>query len=182
MKTPARKKKSWPIWVKLLLSGVVVLIVIGAAVLIYTGDNLLNNIRNYQPPAAKNEQPACGAQATSLGLATGHASVDKPAYFSTDGSDVFVSAQGFYHGTFAPTKGSAQIWVGDASNPPVLQKGSYDKVANSKVYALVDDSNYRKLQLPAGHYWIWTNDASDLVLAGCGQISGQQPNGDPATK
>jgi hypothetical protein len=180
MKAASRAKNSrhWRRWLLIVLASLTIAIAVFVGVVISVGSSMLDGLRNAKPPAAINEQPPCDTKATYISLADAFANVDKPAYLTTDGGDVYVSVR-YHGGLFDPAKGYANVWIGDATNLPTYNQQT-NQVTNAKLRLAVEDQNYRKAQLPAGRYWLWAS-GRDVVAASCGSISGLQPDGSPAS-
>lgn len=170
-----KKKIHWLRWI---------LIAVGVAVLFYSGIFVYATYRAAHDLTLLNgsskdndEVLECGASATQIALGSPYRGEGNPtASFTTDGSDILVSARHFEHGIFDSKVGRAGIWIGDAATPP-----SYDPqrnvVSHTKVELAVQEGGHKIVKLSAGQYWLWASNGGDLVVASCGHISGQQPNG-----
>jgi len=179
MRALPKKKKNQTHWM-LISVGVVFLIIVGIAGYLtyrFAHDPIKVDWSSDTP----DETPQCGAAATQLALGSPYRGVNSPAsYFTTDGSDIFISARHFEHGGFLDSEtGVASIWIGDAATPPTYDEQS-GQVANTKVSVPVREGKHKRIQLPKGRYWLWTSIGGDVVVASCGILSGQQPGGETA--
>ncbi len=177
--TQAQKKSHWLRWL-LVAVGVVILLVISVAG--YATYRFAHDLATTKLEDAADEVPACGATAMQIALGSPYRGVGNPvAYFTTDGSDVYISARHFEHGGyFDPKTGVTGIWIGDVATPPTYSEQT-GQVANAKAELTVQEGKHKRAQLPAGRYWLWTSTGGDIVAASCGKIEGQQPNGEAAS-
>ncbi|HET7641096.1 MAG TPA: hypothetical protein VFK47_20470 [Ktedonobacteraceae bacterium] len=181
MKVQPKKNTHWLRWV-LIAVGVGVVVLLVASGVGYVAYRVAHDLSKTKWSSDdKDDVLACGAAATQVALGSPYQGKDNPAaYFTTDGSDILVSARHFEHGgIFDPKTGRTGIWIGGAATPPSLNEQS-SQVANTKLELTVQEGKHKMAQLPAGRYWLWTSTGGDIVVASCGQISGQQPNGKAA--
>ena len=87
--------------------------------------------------------------------------------FTTDGSDLYVTARHFEHGgMFDPPTGTTFMWFGPADQPPRAneQTGQVDGATRS---ISVREGTYGELRLPAGRYWVQASTGGDLLMIAC---------------
>ena len=171
MKAQPKKKNHWLKWIFIALAVIVVLAGGFIAYVAYNeADNLKESIKKSQ---AADELPPCGTSATQVPLGSPYRGSHPVAYFTTDGSDVYISARKFSHGgALDPKTGVTGIWIGDATTPP-----TYDEqrsiISNTKLNFYVEEGKHKKAQLPAGRYWLWTSPGGDIVAESCGQVKAE---------
>ncbi len=179
MKVQPKKKTHWFRW---LLIGIGVVVLLVASAVGYAAYRATHDLATTNWSSDDTDDVLeCGASATQIALGSPYRGKDNPvSYFTTDGSDILLSARHFEHGGyFDPKTGRTGIWIGDAAAPPSYNEQS-GEVANTKVELSVQEGKHKIAKLPAGRHWLWTSTGGDIVVASCGQISGQQPNGTAA--
>jgi hypothetical protein len=178
MKVHYKNKKHWLRW---LLIGIGVLALLAVFIIGYAIYRIAHDLSTIKVDNTVNidETPTCGISATQIALGSPYLS-QPVAYFTTDGSDVYISARHFEHGgIFDPETGTTGIWIGDSATPPIYDEHT-SQVSNTKLELSVQEGKHKKAQLPAGRYWLWSSNGGDIVAASCGHISGEQPNGKAA--
>ncbi len=91
----------------------------------------------------------------------------KPATFTTDGSGLYLLVTDFEHGGIFDSKvGSSAAYFGLTTAPP-----SWDRqrsiVSNVVLQVSATENVPLRIELPAGHYWIWISRFVDVQLIGC---------------
>ena len=90
----------------------------------------------------------------------------KPATFTTDGSGLYLLATDFEHGGFFdPKVGVSSAYFGLTTAPPSWDR-QRDIVSNVVLQVTATENVPLRIELPAGHYWIWIRN-SRVVLIGC---------------
>lgn len=89
-----------------------------------------------------------------------------PAEFTTKGGDIYIKQRNFPHGGFFnPKVGIGSVYVGLISNPPIWDKIN-DNISGVFSKAVFEESNYGKLNIPPGRYWLWSR-GNGIELISC---------------
>lgn len=115
-------------------------------------------------------EPPCGNEAQTIAL-SGARRGQEVAYFSTDGSDIYITAKEFEDHFLLSNTRTTAIYIGEHDKLPEYDEQS-SAVSNTIANLHVKENEYTKGQLPGGRYWLWTSNFPKIVeIASCGEIS-----------
>lgn len=118
----------------------------------------------------KKNIPSCiDAPAISIELGYPHVG-GNVAEFTTNGSDLYVTARKFEHGgVMDPQKWLVDVYVGQINKLPIWDQ-QRDIVSNTTSKITFEEGEYGKFHLNVGRYWLWSG-GNDILIISC------DPNG-----
>ena len=99
------------------------------------------------------------------------------AEFDAAGGEVFVTVRRFEKGgVLDPEVGRSAVFLGPASSPPRYDEQS-GRVSGAVARVSVVEDTWSSVELPAGRYWLWATNGSDVVVRSCepAGVSGAVP-------
>lgn len=119
-------------------------------------------------PITKDTKPSCSPPyPSSIELGNPVRGYSMPAQFTTDGSEIFVTARYYDHRFLSMLgKGVSEIYIGNANIPPQYdpQRGVVSNVLNKFV---VRENSFNSTSLPPGKYWLWSSSGGDIFVVSC---------------
>jgi hypothetical protein len=125
---------------------------------------------NTETEIKSSVNPPCGNLAKTISVGRPGIS-GKPAFFTTKGDDLYITATGFEKGGFFDPKiGKTLLYIGKADQLPAvdLQRAT---VSNTLAQLQVTENEYTKQALDRGRYWILTSNTVEIQIASCGHIA-----------
>ncbi len=112
-------------------------------------------------------EPCDPSDGTVVALGSPRLQSDTWATLSTDGGEIWVTAQGYRHEKpLDPEVGTGAVYVGAAADKPTYKPGG-GVPENLVDVKPLREGGWTLLELPAGDYWLTITDASDVVATSC---------------
>jgi hypothetical protein len=131
----------------------------------WSGNNATPPTTRFPDPTTTTTVTVPCAEPVRINLGKADPDLATPAMFTTDGSPLYFTAQGFTPGVVPFSDvGQSQLWLGDVVNPPVIRDR---RVINATYAPGTIEDRWIRQDLAPGRYWLVTTNFVQIVVAAC---------------